>query len=102
MPFATLEFSNRSFVAFIFLQILDVLTTVTGLRMGADEGSVFINRIMHFGTIPALLMSKALSLVLVTAVVAFGRKRLMRWLNFWYAAVVTWNLAIIFFLAWFC
>ena len=57
---------------------------------------------MHFGTVPALLMSKALSLVLVTAVVAFGRKRLMRWLNFWYAAVVTWNLAIIFFLAWFC
>ena len=94
----TLEFSNRDFVVFVFLQALDVLTTMLGLRLGAQEGSFFIARIMQFGTLPGLLLAKLISIILVSAVVAFGRRQLLRRLNLWYAGLVTWNLAMIFLL----
>jgi hypothetical protein len=90
------EFSNRIFVTFLALQALDVITTMIGLNLGAGEGSTFVNRMLEYGPLTGLLISKALSIVLVAAVVAFGRGRLMRVLNPWYAAVVTWNLAVIF------
>jgi hypothetical protein len=89
-------FSNNAFAVFLALQALDVVTTVLGLRMGAHEASIFIARIMHFGTLSALLMSKAISIILVTGVVAFGRKRLLHRLNIWYAVLVTWNLFVIY------
>ena len=90
------EFSNRTFVTFLALQALDVLTTLIGLNLGATEGSTFVNRMLQFGPVTGLLISKGFSIVLVAAVVAFGRGRLMRVLNPWYAVVVTWNLLIIF------
>ena len=91
-----LEFSNQAFVIFLALQALDVLTTMIGLNVGANEGSMFINRLMNFGQLPGLLIAKGFSIILVAAVVAFGRGRLMRILNPWYALVVTWNLVVIF------
>lgn len=93
------NFSNRAFATFLALQALDVLTTVMGLRLGAHEGSAFISRLMVLGPVQGLLISKGLSIVLVTSVVAFGKGRLMRVLNPWYATVVTWNLIVIFKLA---
>lgn len=74
-----LEFSNTTFVTFLALQALDVVTTI-----------------MNYGPLSGLLLSKAVSIVLVAAVVGFGRGRLMRILNPWYALVVTWNLVVIF------
>jgi hypothetical protein len=91
-----LEFSNRTFVTFLALQALDVITTMIGLNLGAGEASAFVNRLLHYGPLAGLLISKVISIVLVAAVVAFGRGRLMRILNPWYAAVVTWNLFVIF------
>ncbi len=90
------EFSNRTFVTFVALQALDVLTTMIGLNLGAGESSAFVNRLLNYGPLSGLLFSKLISIVLVTAVVAFGRGRLMRILNPWYALVVTWNLIVIF------
>ena len=91
-----IEFSNNTFATFLALQALDVLTTLIGLNLGAGEGSKFVNGLLHYGPLTGLLISKAISIVLVAAVVAFGRGRLMRILNPWYAAVVTWNLIVIF------
>jgi hypothetical protein len=90
------EFSNRTFVTFLALQALDVLTTMIGLQLGAGESSAFVNRLLNYGPLSGLLLSKLISIVLVTGVVAFGRGRLMRILNPWYALVVTWNLIVIF------
>jgi len=90
------EFSNRTFVVFLALQALDVLTTIIGLNLGAGESSAFVNRLLNYGPLTGLLLSKAVSIVLVAAVVGFGRGRLMRILNPWYALVVTWNLLVIF------
>jgi hypothetical protein len=91
-----LEFSNRAFVLFLFLQAMDILTTMLGLRLGAEEGSTFIRRLMTLGPLPALVISKIFSIILVVAAVAFGRGRLLIFLNRWYAGLVTWNLLIVF------
>jgi hypothetical protein len=91
-----IEFCNQTFVTFLALQALDVITTMIGLNLGAGEASTFVNRLLQFGPLTGLLISKALSIVLVATVVAFGRGRLMRILNPWYAVVVTWNLVVIF------
>lgn len=96
----SIEFSSQSVIVFLFLQALDILTTMLGLRLGAGEGSAFISRLMSFGPVPALLLSKAISMILVTAVVAYGRGRFLRRLNLWYAGLVTWNLVIILLQAW--
>jgi len=95
-PKDKLLFSDKAFVSFLFLQALDVITTMLGLRLGAHEGSLFIVRIMNFGTLPALLIAKVISIILVTTAVAFARKRLLFRLNVWYASLVTWNLMVIF------
>src|SRR5260370_41141736 len=52
-----------SLSVFIFLQILDVLTTLIGLRLGAGEASLFISRLMSIGPLPALMVSKILAVV---------------------------------------
>jgi hypothetical protein len=96
MSQGAIQFSNNAFIVFLALQALDVLTTMMGLRLGAREGSAFISGLLQFGPLTGLLMSKGLSIILVGAVAAFGRGRLMRVLNPWYAALVTWNLVIIY------
>jgi hypothetical protein len=91
-PLTKVEFSSRAFTIFIVLQVLDVLTTLLGLRLGAGESNFFIGRLMQLGPLPGLLISKLICLSMVVTIVIFGRGRVMRLLNPWCAAVVTWNL----------
>jgi len=79
---------------FVLLQVLDVLTTLIGLHLGAGEASLFISRLMRVGPVPALMVSKILAVILV--MIALRRyPRIVVMANFWFAAVVTWNLALI-------
>jgi hypothetical protein len=80
---------------FLCLQILDVLTTLFGLRLGASESSIFVGRLLQFGPVTGLVLSKVLALGLATAALMFNRERLVRFVNFWFVAVVGWNLVII-------
>jgi hypothetical protein len=91
-PLTNFEFSNRAFATFIALQALDVLTTLLGLRLGAGETNVYIGQLMRLGPLAGLLVSKMICVALVVTVVIFGRGRVMRLLNPWCAAIVTWNL----------
>jgi len=50
---------------FVLLQVLDVLTTLIGLHLGAGEASLFISRLMRVGPVPALMVSKILAVILV-------------------------------------
>lgn len=97
---AVLEFSNLPFVLFLCLQALDVATTMLGLRLGAHEASTFIRGLFRFGPAPALLMSKAICIALVTAAVASGRSRMLLPLNLWYGGLVAWNLVVILLKTW--
>jgi len=89
-----------SISVFVFLQVLDVLTTILGLRLGAGEASAFIGSLMHLGVVPALMISKIIAVILVLVALKRGRPRIVVLANLWFAGIVTWNLALIFSQAW--
>jgi hypothetical protein len=88
-------FPRPSLTVFVALQVLDILTTLIGLDMGASEGSVFIGRLIQAGPVGGLLVSKIMAVFLVTLALKFKRPRLVVIINFWSALVVTWNLVMI-------
>ncbi len=93
------EFPAPSLTVFFGLQTLDLLTTIIGLRVGAAEGSYFVSHLMHLGTIQALLISKSFAILLGMAALRFKRPRVVVFLNYWFAVIVTWNLGMIIYTA---
>src|SRR6185437_5129927 len=81
---------------FVYLQVLDFLTTMVGFRFGAHEASPFVAHLIHT-TSPVLgvAASKALGLGIGGLCVATNRTRLLSLANYWYAALVVWNLSMI-------
>jgi hypothetical protein len=80
---------------FVVLQVLDILTTLLGLQLGAQEGSMFLGRLMRAGPVAALLIAKIMAVLLVSVAMRFKRPRIVVFLNYWFAGVVSWNLAVI-------
>lgn len=80
---------------FLYLQLLDFLTTVVGLRLGLVELSPFIRSLMGAGPVFGALLSKVMAIALAGFCLYIHRRRLIQWLNYWYAALVVWNLSII-------
>jgi hypothetical protein len=91
-------FPEPSIGLFLCLQVLDVLTTLIGLRMGAQEGSSYIGRLLSTGPISGLIISKIIAAGLAAFAIFLNRKRLITFLNYWFAAVITWNLIAIWLL----
>jgi hypothetical protein len=89
------HFPAPSLTVFIALQTLDIFTTLLGLQMGAREGSVFLGRLMRAGPLGALLIAKIIAVLLVAIALKFKRPRVVVFLNYWLAAVVSWNLGVI-------
>lgn len=89
------HFPTPSLAVFVFLQILDILTTLLGLEMGAQEASVFLGRLMRAGPLAALLIAKIIAVLLVAVALRFKRPRIVVFMNYWFAAVVTWNLMVL-------
>jgi hypothetical protein len=85
-----------SLTVFVFLQILDVLTTLIGLRLGAGEASAFVGSLMHLGLIPGLMISKILAVLLVLIALRRKKPQIVVIANIWFAGLVTWNLLLIF------
>lgn len=79
---------------FVYLQALDFLTTLVGLRLGAAEASPFVRWLMPWGATGAVGMSKLLALGLAALCVGLDRHHLIRWINYWYAILIIWNLAV--------
>jgi hypothetical protein len=90
------ELPTPSLAVFVLLQLVDILTTLLGLRMGAREGSVFIGRLMQVGPMAGLLISKMLAVCLVGMALRWHRPRVVVMLNYWSAIVVAWNLFAIY------
>jgi hypothetical protein len=88
-------FPAPSIAVFFGLQALDVLTTILGLRLGAQEGSVFIDRLLRMGPLEGLLISKCLAMLLAAAAFRYKRARVVVFLNYWFAVVIAWNLITI-------
>jgi hypothetical protein len=80
---------------FIYLQLLDLLTTLVGFKLGASEVSPFIRSLLPLGPVVAVTLSKFVAIALAATCMALNRHRLVRWINYWYAALVVWNLCSI-------
>lgn len=82
-------------ILFLSLQVLDVLTTLIGLHYGAQEGSSFIGHLLRTGPLNGLIISKIIAAGLAAFAVFLNRRRLVVFLNFWFGAVVLWNVVAI-------
>jgi hypothetical protein len=80
---------------FFLLQLLDILTTLVGFRLGASEASPFVRVLVELGPALGVLLSKGIAVGLGAMCVATRRLHLIRWINYWYAGLVVWNLGII-------
>jgi hypothetical protein len=80
---------------FLYLQVLDFFTTLVGFKLGLSEGSPFVRMLTVVGPILGVMASKGIALGLGALCVATGRLRLISWINYWYAALVAWNLCLI-------
>lgn len=81
---------------FVYLQVLDFLTTMVGFKLGASELSPFVVKLIHASS-PAMgvAASKMVGLAVAGLCVATNRARMLTWANYWYAALVVWNLSMI-------
>ncbi len=80
---------------FVYLQLLDLLTTLLGFRLGASEASPFIRALFYFGPAVGVAMSKGVALGLGGVCVWLKKDRVIGWINYWYAGLVVWNLCVI-------
>jgi hypothetical protein len=81
---------------FVYLQLLDFLTTIAGFKVGAYEVSPFIVKLIHSSSpLLGLATSKAIGLAVAGLCIGLNRVRLIGWINYWYAGLVVWNLCVI-------
>ena len=80
---------------FLYLQILDFLTTLVGFKLGAAEMSPFVRFLIHLGPIAGVAASKVMALAVAGLCIWLGKTRLLRWVSYWYAALVVWNICMI-------
>lgn len=81
---------------FIYLQLLDFLSTMIGLRLGLSEASPSIRPFIDaLGMAPAIGISKVIAFSLAGFCLASGRQHLIKIINYWFAALVVWNMSLI-------
>ena len=79
---------------FVYLQLLDLLTTLVGFRIGAAEASPFVRVLMHAGPATGVIVSKVLALAIGALCVYLQKAHVIRWITYWYGGLVVWNLMI--------
>jgi len=79
---------------FIYLQLLDLLTTLAGFRLGAAEASPFIRVLMYAGPTAGVLVAKLFALALGGFCIYLKKEKLIRWISYWYGGLVVWNLMV--------
>jgi hypothetical protein len=81
---------------FLYLQLLDFLTTLIGMKIGLGEASPFVRWLMLADPAVGLAMSKLAAFALGGLCIWLNKRHLVRWINYWYAGLVIWNMALIF------
>jgi hypothetical protein len=87
------------FKLFVYLQLLDALTTLLGFRLGAAEASPVVRLLTSTHPLAGLAISKAAAFLLAAACYWTGRTRVISWINYWFAALVLWNVCVLLLLA---
>jgi Domain of unknown function (DUF5658) len=86
--------SMGTYQIFIYLQLLDLLTTLLGFRLGAAEASPFIRLMMHVGPATGVMASKVLALGIGGLCFYLNKSHVIRWISYWYGGLVIWNLIV--------
>jgi hypothetical protein len=86
---------------FLCLQLLDFLTTLVGLSLGAGEACPLIRFVAAAGLGPTfgVVTAKLVALALGGICIGLRRPHVIRWINYWFAALAAWNIVIIVRLA---
>jgi Domain of unknown function (DUF5658) len=79
---------------FVYLQVLDLLTTLLGFRLGAAEASPFIRMMMHVGPTVGVIASKVLALGIGGVCFYLNKCHVIRWISYWFGGLVIWNLIV--------
>ncbi len=87
--------SARLQLIFVLLQVGDVITTMLALKLGGYEANPLVARILHAGPLQGLIFAKLLALAVGCIIVWHGKVRLLRFANYFYFAIVTWNSLLI-------
>ena len=77
---------------FIYLQLLDLLTTLLFLKLGLGEASWVVAVLIRWSPFFGILAAKLGTTALAFVAVRLHKDRLMRWANLGYSGVVVWNL----------
>lgn len=82
---------------YVYLQILDLLTTVAFLIHGVQEGNPFVRMAMEQAPNPLLGLVGMKLLAILPGMVCWwtGRARLLSRVNLFFALVIAWNLCAI-------
>jgi hypothetical protein len=86
---------NLLLEAFVYLQVLDVISTLVGFSLGDTEASPFIRMLIRWGPVAGLVASKLVAVAILLFCVFLKRWKLIRFVNYWYAGLVIWNLYIV-------
>lgn len=98
MKFRNLTFQGVTLsylAAFLYLQLLDFLTTMVGIQVGLAESSPFIRWMMTSNPAVGLAVSKIVAVLIAGICIATNRPNLIKWVNVWYAGLAVWNLCLI-------
>lgn len=77
---------------FIYLNALDFLTTLVGLKHGYSEASPFIAMFIHVNPILGLVIAKLCAAVIAAVGYYFKKPMVIVVLNYWLAGLIVWNL----------
>ena len=87
----------NAFIGFVYLQFLDLLTTIAFLTHGVGEANPFVLWVIRQSPSPlsGLLLIKVLAVLLAVISVVRYRGRLLRKVNYFFAALVSYNLIVL-------
>ena len=77
---------------FIYLQVLDFLTTILFLKLGLPEGNWAVAALVHWSPLMGVLLAKAGTIIAALIAMHYQKDRVMRLANVGYGGVVVWNL----------
>lgn len=84
-------------IQFLYLQVLDVLTTMAFLLNGAREANPLVRMGLEFGHSPLFILVavKLVAMALAVYCVRKSRLKLLQRVNVCFAVLVAWNLIVV-------
>jgi hypothetical protein len=77
---------------FLYLQVLDFLTTILFLKLGLQEGNWMVGWLVRWSPVLGVLAAKLGTVLLALIAIHYHRHRVIRLANLGYGGVVVWNL----------